>query len=190
MTVMRILLGTLTGAAGVLGLVWVLGANSAQVRAEEPAGATGSPAKKPDTRVSVEVARGRATLMHDVYSATLDSMHHHFFRRDRAVLPARAMEDVFEEIDKKSGIKTRWIAVNTPAMSIHHEAKSAFEKKAAEAIAGGKESFEQVEKGYYYRAGAITLGASCIGCHTKFAAPNNSKPRFAGLVIAIPVKDE
>jgi cytochrome c553 len=112
------------------------------------------------------------------------------FRHDRAVLPARAMEDVFAAIDRESKIKTRWIAVNTPAMSINHEAETAFEKKAAAEIAAGKKEFEGVEKGYYLRATAIPLGAGCVGCHTKFSATTDKTPRFAGLVISIPVKDE
>lgn len=172
-------------AAGVLGFTLTLSADPPR----EPA--KGSPAKPADdNRVSVAEARGRAKLMHDIYSATLDSMHHHFFRRDRAVLPARAMEDVFSAIDKKSGITARWIAVNTPAMSINHEPETAFEKKAAEVLAAGKGEYEQAGKGTYLRAGSIPLGAGCVGCHTKFGTVNDNKPRFAGLVISIPVKDE
>jgi hypothetical protein len=151
----------------------------------------GKPVEKPeDTRVSLAVARDRAKLMHDVYSATLDAMHHRYFRREGAVLPARAMEDVFKEIDRKTKIKTRWIAVNTPAMSVNHEPETAFEKKVATELAAGKDAFEITGKGYYLRASPIPLGAGCVGCHTKFGATDDKKPRFAGLVISIPVKDE
>ena len=41
--------------------------------------------------VSLEVARDRAKLLHRVYAATLDAMHHHYFQANRSVLPARAM---------------------------------------------------------------------------------------------------
>jgi hypothetical protein len=34
-------------------------------------------------------------------------MHHHYFRRDGAVLPARALEDVFADVERESKIKTR-----------------------------------------------------------------------------------
>jgi hypothetical protein len=91
--------------------------------------------------VTVAEARERAKLMHNIYAATLDAMHHHFFRRERSVLPARAMEDVFAEMEKQSKIKAGWISVNTKAMSINHEPKNDFEKQAAKAIAAGKGEF-------------------------------------------------
>jgi hypothetical protein len=130
--------------------------------------------------------------MHDIYETTLDVMHRHFFRSDRSVLPARAMEDVFSEMARQSSVQARWISVNTKAMSIHHEPETDFEKQAAQEIAAGKENFELVEKGYYQRAGRIPLGVGCVGCHTKlFSSPSTStSPRFAGLVIRIPVNDE
>jgi hypothetical protein len=128
--------------------------------------------------------------MHGIYSATLDSMHHYYFRREGAVLPARALEDVFADVERESKIKTRWIAVNTPAMSVNHEPETAFEKKAASEIAAGKAAYESIEEGLFLRASAIPLGRGCVGCHTKFSATADKTPRFAGLVISIPVKHE
>ena len=141
-------------------------------------------------RISVTEAKERAKLLHQVYSASLDMLHHHYFRRELPVLPARALEDVFAELDEQSKIKTRWIAVNTPAMSINHNPESEFEKKAAEVIASGKAEYDRVEDGYYKRAGVIPLRAGCVGCHTKLFQATAKTPRFAGLVIAIPVKDK
>ena len=168
----------LAGAGGVLGLCLTLKADP--------------PAEKADDvkRVSVAEARERAKLMHDVYASTLEALHHHYFRSDRSVLPARAMEDVFADIDKQSKIKTRWIAVNTPAMSINHEPQTDFEKKAAAALAAGKAEFDTVADGYYQRAGAIPLSAGCVGCHTRHFSTPSKTPRFAGLVVSIPVKDK
>ncbi|QDU22339.1 c-type heme family protein [Urbifossiella limnaea] len=143
-----------------------------------------------DRRVPVAVARDRAKLAHEVYVATLDSMHHHFFRRDRAVLPARALEDVFTQVGRRTGVEAKWIAVNTPAMSTDHEPKTAFEKEAAAAIAAGKDSYERVEGGVYRRAGAIPLGTGCVSCHTRFATAPDKTPRFAGLVLGVPLKGE
>ena len=183
----RVRLCALAGAAGALCFALTLNA--------DPPGGPGAkpgPADKADgaPRVTVAEARGRARLMHDIYASTLEALHHHYFRRDRAVLPARAMEDVFADIDRQSNIKARWIAVNTAAMSINHEPETAFEKKAAAALAGGKAEFDAIEDGHYHRAGAIPLGAGCVGCHTKhFSAPAKT-PRFAGLVISIPVRDK
>lgn len=62
------------------------------------------------------------------------------------MLPARALEDVFDRVDRKSGVKASWIAVNTRAMSVDHEPKTEFEKKAAEEIAKGKLEYSRVEK--------------------------------------------
>ena len=147
----------------------------------------------PDGTVSgklpnVAEARERAKLLHHVYAATLDTMHEHFFRRDRAVLPARAMEDIVADVERSSRIRAAWISVNTKAMSIHHEPKTAFEKQAAKAIAGGKSEFELVEDGVYRRAGAIPLGANCVSCHTAFFSKTPQTNRFAGLVVSIPVR--
>lgn len=160
-----------------------------------PAGTKAKPTKssaQEQPRVSVAAAREQAKLMHNIYETTLEVMHKHFFRSERSVLPARAMEDVFSEMSRQSTAQTRWISVNTKAMSIHHEPESDFEKQAAKAITAGKEDFELVEKGYYQRAGRISLGAGCVGCHSQqFSAPSpTSTAKFAGLVIRIPVKDE
>jgi hypothetical protein len=152
--------------------------------------ADGPAPKSEETRISVSEARDRAKLLHEVYQSTLDAVHHHYFRSDRPVLPARAMEDVFADVDKRTGVKARWIAVNTQAMSVHHEPDTAFEKRAAAELAGGKSEYEQVEKGVYRRAGVIPLGAGCVGCHTRMSGAPVKSPRFAGLVISIPVKDE
>ncbi len=138
--------------------------------------------------ISVDEARERAKLLHEAYSATLETMHEHFFRRDRAVLPARAMEDVFAEMHRRTSTKAAWISVNTKAMSIHHEPKNDFEKKAAKAIASGKRDYEIVEDGVYRRVGAIPLGASCVSCHTGFMAKTPQTNLFAGLVVSIPLR--
>ena len=140
--------------------------------------------------VPLREAKERAKLLHVVYSATLDSLHHHYFKREGPVLPARAMEDIFADVETDTKIDARWIAVNTPPMSINHEAKSDFEKKAAEELAAGKAFFEQVEKGVYRRAAPIPLGAGCVGCHTKFFVQPPKTPRMAGLVITIPVSEK
>lgn len=178
----------LIGVAGVLCFSLTLNADPPT---KDSAPAKGGAAEKPaDERISVAEARERARLMHRVYAATLEVMHHHYFRENRSVLPARALEDVFEELDEQSKIQTRWIAVNTPAMSIQHQTKTEFEKKAAAEISTGKAEYGRVEDGYYRHAGAIPLGPSCVGCHTRFFQKPAETPRFAGLVISIPVKDK
>jgi len=192
-----------------IGAIWLLGACLTS-QAQQPANTTSAPSQsntpqasksgkkaavdKEETlakyRVSVEVARDRATLMHDIYESTLHSMHRHYFRRERAILPARAMEDIFSEMEGNSKADARWISVNTKAMSINHEPESEFEKLAAKEIDAGKEHVELVENGYYHRATAIPLGAGCISCHNGLLAPPPNSPRFAGLVISIPIQQE
>jgi hypothetical protein len=136
---------------------------------------------------AVAAARDQAKLLHNVYSTTLDVMHHRYFRRDGPVLPARAMEDIFEEMSSISGSYANWISVNTKAMSVNHEPKTDFEKKAAVELSGGKKEFEFVGKGVYRRAAAIPLRSSCVGCHTEMFSQSVKTGRVAGLVISIPI---
>jgi hypothetical protein len=74
-------------------------------------------------------------------------------------------------------------------MSVHHEPRTEFEKKAAEAIAAGKSSYERTEQGVYLRAGAVPLASGCVNCHMGFSRSAGEKPRFAGLVIRIPIQE-
>ena len=141
-------------------------------------------------RVAVATARDRAQLMHDIYAATLDTMHERYFHGDRAIVPAHAMEDVFAQIKRQSNVEARWISVNMKPMSINHEPKTEFEKRAAKEIAGGKEKVEIIEDGYYRRAGAIPLGDGCISCHGGLFQQPTKSPKFAGLVISVPVKQD
>lgn len=143
-----------------------------------------------DNRVSIALARDRAKLMHDIYSATLDVMHERYFHGDRAMVPARAMEDIFSQIEQKSNTQARWISVNLKAMSVDHEPNSVFEKQAARELARGKTEVESIADGYYRRAGAIPLTSGCISCHGGFFKAPSKKPKFAGLVISIPVHNE
>lgn len=137
--------------------------------------------------VSLEIARDRAEVMHDVYAATLEVLHERYFHGARAAVPARAMQDVFATIQHKSKVEARWISVNMEPMSIDHEPKSDFEKRAAQAISAGKGHLDVIEEGFYRRAGAIPLDDGCIGCHAGFAKKPNDDPKFAGLIISVPL---
>jgi len=141
-------------------------------------------------RITVAAARERAKLTHNIYEATLDMIHHNYFRKDRSTVPARVMEDVFDDIARREHIKAKWITVNAKVMSIDHKPESDFEKQAAKEIAAGKEEYELVKDGLYRRAVGISLmNRGCLGCHMGFGA-NNKKDRFAGLVISIPVEEK
>lgn len=151
-----------------------------------------APAKRSDQsrRVTVAVARDRAKLAHRIYESALRVMHHRYFHGDKAVVPARAMEDVFFDIAWQEKLEAKWISVNTAAMSLEHEPKSEFEKRAAKEIAKGKDEYEAIEEGYYRRAGVIPLGAGCVNCHTGFLQSPPKTARYAGLVISVPVNEE
>ena len=193
-------LASLSLAGGTIGAMCVALAVSAepegqpgieQPAAKEPAtGAEPVQAAVEAKPLSVEAARERAKLLHDVYHATLLAMHDHYFHDSRAIVPARAMEDVFEELAFSRKVEAKWISVNTRAMSLRHEPASEFEKQAAEEIGAGKDEYERVENGYYERAGAIPLKAGCVNCHFGFFKQPPKSPRFAGLVIRIPVTQE
>lgn len=139
--------------------------------------------------IPLDVARDRAEVMHDVYEATLEVMHHRYFHGNRATVPARAMHDIFSIIERQSKVKARWISVNMKPMSIDHEPETSFEKAAAKAIAKGKSHIDIVENGYYRRAGAIPLSAGCVGCHGGLSSNPSTAPKFAGLVISVPVRE-
>lgn len=141
-------------------------------------------------KVSLEIARERAKTMHEVYLATLDVIHHRYFQRERTIVPARAMEDVFSEIKKTMGADARWMSVNLKAMSFDHEPQTDFEKKASREIAAGKKEVDFVEGSHYRRVASIPLGNGCLGCHEGFFKPPSKGPKFAALVISIPLQDK
>ena len=147
-------------------------------------------AESPSAKESLAAAREKARTMHSVYAATLDVMHDRYFHGERAVVPARALEDVFVEIKRQSKVEARWISVNTKPMSIDHEPKSPFEKQAARELAAGKEEFERVEEGFYLRAGPIPLHGGCTSCHSGFFSQGATSPRYAGLIIRVPLASE
>ena len=182
------------GVFGVLCVAIAWGAEAPpEGAASKPGESEQAAAAEPENvehRVSVATARERAKLMHRIYAATLDVMHDRYFHNNRAVVPARAMEDVFDEMASQSSVEARWISVNTRAMSLNHEPQTEFDKAAAKEIAAGKDEYERVENGYYRRAGAIPLGSGCVNCHAGFFKAPPKNPRFAGLVISVPVNEE
>jgi hypothetical protein len=176
---------TVAGVVAVIGLLAFTADDAAHPRA-----ADALPDGAPPARVPLDVARDRARLMHELYEETLHVMHVRYFHGDRVTVPARALEDVFSAMTRRSRGQARWISVNTKPMSIDHEPETPFEKQAALQIAAGKTEIEEVEKGFYRRAAAIPLTAGCVGCHVGFSADAGKTPRFAGLVISIPIEGE
>lgn len=184
-------LALITGGA----INWAIADDApAAVTTETPATQEATPAEKSGEkpkaevpRVSLEVARDRAVLMHDIYNASMDAMHHRYFHGDRAFVPARAMEDVFADIERAHHSSAKWIGASFTPMSIDHEPETDFEKMASRKIAQGEEYVEIIEEGYYRRAGSVRLSAGCISCHSGAFGTFSTSKKFAGLVISIPV---
>lgn len=138
-------------------------------------------------RVSLDQARERALLMHEIYTATLDAMHTRYFHGDKAVVPARAMEDVFREMEQRTHTQAKWISASFKAMSLNHDPQTEFERLAAKQLSKGEAAVETIESGYYRRAGSIPLNGGCISCHSGLFASTSPARKFAGLVISVPV---
>ncbi|MGZ0164995.1 MAG: c-type heme family protein [Planctomycetales bacterium] len=140
-------------------------------------------------KLTVAEARRQSRLLHDTYVATLHTVHRQYFDKDeRETIPARALEEVFRQVDAETGGKTRWISVNTPAMNIDHRPKAGFEKDAARQLSKGEREFERVEDGTYFRAGAVSLFAGCTKCHLSGLRPQQRVRSVAGLVMSVPVE--
>ncbi|MFO0921788.1 MAG: DUF3365 domain-containing protein [Pirellulales bacterium] len=137
---------------------------------------------------TLEVAKERAKVMTEVHLATLEVIHDRYFHGERAMVPARAMEEVFDKLRKQNGVESRWIAVNLKPMSITHEPKTEFEKKAARELEKGKAYWDEVEDGVYRRATPVPLTSICVNCHAGFFRDPPTHPLFAGLVISIPIR--
>lgn len=169
-------------------LVASVGTYSLFADGERPTGSSKSkPVIEDRDRVPVEVARDRAKMMHEIYATTLDVIHDRYFHDDKSAIPARAMEDVFREMQGRMKSEAKWIAVNLRPMSIDHEPETAFEKEAAKELSSGKPDYEKIEDGYLRRATPIPLTGGCISCHEGGFKPPSKIARFAGLVISIPV---
>ena len=136
---------------------------------------------------TLEEARDRARLLHETIHATLQIVHHQYYREgERLLIPARTLEAVFAELDRRTGVKARWLAVNGRAMNVDHNPRDDFEKSAAKALASGKEEFELAEDGLYRHAGAITLSSECLHCHLPQRI--GTEKSTAGLVIVMSVE--
>ncbi len=185
-----------TAVAACAGGILIASATDEPVKVSDDVSAATADAPASDAqdhdalRVPIAVARDRAKVMHDIYTTTLDVMHDRYFHADRAVIPARAMEDVFSAMADQTGSKANWISVNLKAMSINHEPQTDFEKRAARDIVAGETEIEVIEDGFYRRASAVPMTGGCLSCHAGFFNQPSKVPKFTGLVISIPIVAE
>ena len=78
--------------------------------------------------ITVAEARGRAKLLHEAFHATLHIVHLRYYREDEGqIIPARTLESVFGELERRQQVKLRWLAVNATAMNVDHNPKGKFE---------------------------------------------------------------
>lgn len=116
-------------------------------------------------------------------------MHRDYFREDQKLkLPAKSLEEVFDEMARNQNVTLAWIAVNTKAMSLKHKPRTDFELAAAKALASGKQEFVSEINGTLHFAGMIRLSAHCLKCHAPGRTSNDD--RAAGLIISIPLKPQ
>ena len=166
----------------------VLGGVALVTAAEPSPDATKATDTQP-TKLLVEEARRQAELLHETIHATLQVVHHHYFREDEGIaIPAVSLKSVFRELARRRGVEVRWLAVNAQAMNVDHEPRGAFEQEAVKAIASGADHYEAAADGIYRRVGAITLESECLKCH--LPTRTNVTERAAGLLIALPVRGE
>lgn len=147
------------------------------------------PVEKPQaTRPTLEQARRQAEMLHTTLHATLQSVHHHYYRENEGLpIPAAMLKDVFADLEQEQQVKLRWLAVEGQAMNIDHKAQDEFEKEAVQALKAGRGAFERTESGVYRRAAAITLKNHCLKCHVPDR--KSTVDRTAGLIISLPVQN-
>ncbi len=135
---------------------------------------------------TIEEARDRAVLLHDLANETLRAIHDAYYREDEGLpIPAVLLRDVFGELATRRQVEFRWLAVDADAMNVDHKAKTDFEKKAVQALAAGEAVYEETADGVYRHVGGVPLTSECLKCHL----PNrrSTRTRHAALMIAIPV---
>ena len=152
-----------------------------------PALPADEPSVQEANRPTAEEAPGRARLLHETVHATLQIVHHEYYREDEALeLPAATMRKVFRELAQRQGVELRWLAVNAQAMNVDHGARDNFEKEAVQALAAGKAEFARPDGQNYRYAGRITLASSCLKCHLPNRTSNQD--RAAALVMKMPLR--
>ena len=152
---------------------------------------TGSLTKGADPeyrRIDPEEARARVKLLESAYMSTLQHMHRRYFDgNERAAVPSSVLEDVFRRVDYDNGTKSRWIAVNTPAMDPKHEPNDLLTKEIASFLKSRNERYEKVIDDKLISGRAITLFANCQKCHVSALAQQNAGRKVAGLIIEMPL---
>ena len=143
-------------------------------------------ASQPARRATVDEARRQAELLHRAIHATLQVVHHEYYREDEGLaIPAATLKEVFAELEQKEQLQLRWLAVEGQAMNTDHRANGPFESEALQALKSGRDALERVDGKFYRRAAPITLTSHCLKCHVPDR--KSTRDHTAGLIIAIPL---
>jgi len=154
-----------------------------------PSAAEKALANSPVKASNVEQARRQAEILHGAMHATLQIVHHRYYVEDEGLpLPAFALKEVFEDVERQEHVKLRWLVVEGQAMNTDHEPETPFEHEAVRAIKDGKPFHDQAADGLYRRAAPVLLTAHCLKCHVPNRMSNATLK--AGLVITIPVQQK
>ena len=139
-------------------------------------------------RITVDEAKARVKLLESAYLSTLQNMHRRYFDgNERAPVPSNVLEEVFRRVDYDNGTKSRWIAVNTPAMDPKHEPADDLSKAVAKYLKSNTGRFERVVEDKLISGRSITLFASCQKCHVSALSQQSGGRKMAGLIIEMPL---
>lgn len=146
----------------------------------------GDPAADSLAPTTLQEARGRARLLHEVLHGALQVMHRDFFDEENPpAIPSASLEDVFAELEKSYQVRVKWLTVETDVLNVDHVPQDEFEKAAARALAAGKDVYEADQEGQFRFAGRIQLASQCLKCHVK--TRTSTETRSAGVVITMPL---
>jgi len=136
-----------------------------------------------------EQAQREAALLHDAMHATLQLVHHRYYKENEGlIIPASTLDEIFDDLEKEHQVQLRWLVVEGQAMNQDNIAVSEFEKNAVKSLQSGEKQVETIEQGMYRRAGPITLSNVCLKCH--IPDRKSTANRTAGLIVSIPVLDD
>lgn len=169
-----ILLGVL--GAGIGTFVWL--------------GSTQAPAgdKKGPDKAAVERARESVKMLDDLYKTAVVSITNSYVEGQSSVPAAMVAKDVFEAMHKKGYHSARLIDATGKPKNKKNIAKTDFEKKAVEAMKGGKSYIEEIgqtDGKDVFRAATIVpvVLQQCAVCHGK-----KEGQLLGAIVYEIPIK--
>lgn len=146
-----------------------------------------TPGSARSRQVPVTEARRQAEVLHSVMHATLQRVHHRYYREDEGLpIPAAVLSEVFDDIAEEEQVQLRWLVVEGQPMNTDHNPQDQFERDAVAALKAGKSAHEEIAVETYRRAAPITLSNHCLKCHVPDR--KSTEDRTAGLIITIPLQ--